>query len=140
MRGDPIHGSNTIARYCPFNSLDESGKPTSSSFSLRKDEPYLSANSLELAGGESLLQQLDRVRIDLETVLQLGAQARIATLNVDTVLEHVFEDSEDQRRLKVLHEPPPDSHCGIHNTREDDLLVEVLISECVNGIYPASGS
>lgn len=137
MKGDHISGSNTIARYCPFSSLDESGNPTSSSFSLRKKERFLSVNSLQLAGGDSLWQQLSQVRLDLESVLQLGAQARLATLHVETTLEHVLENSVDQRQLDVLHEPPPHSHCGIYNTHEDDLDVEILISECVNGHYPA---
>lgn len=137
MRGDPIPENYNVARYCGNSTLDENGDPSSSSFSLRKGETYLSVTCLELAGGDSTLDQLNNVRISLSQNLNLGANACLAILGVEFLIKHVLSESSDQRRLSVLHEPPPEPHCGIHNIKEDDMLVEALLAECVSVIHPA---
>lgn len=137
MANNPISRDHTLVRYCPFSSLNEAGEPTSSSFSLRQNEQYLSVNCLQLTGEIDLHRQLSAARNDLQLGLSLGAQACLATLGVDNVIEHVYRNTWDQRELAVLHEPPPHSHGGIHNMRMDDLEVEDLIAECVQAVYPA---
>lgn len=137
MNGDPISGGHTIVRYCRYETLDEDGYPTSSSFSLRPTESYLSVNCLQLTDRDETQHQLDQVRIDLQIDLALGAQASLATLIVETVVHNVLENTPDSRELSVLHEPPPDSHCGVYNMREDDIDVEDLIAECILAVYPA---
>ena len=79
----------------------------------------------------------------LATKLTLGSTAILAVLNVGDTQDHVRQNSQDDRDLRVLHRPdePPDkpdpSHSGIFDTSEDEQLIAELIAEMVLETYAA---
>ena len=79
----------------------------------------------------------------LGTKLKVGSTAKIAVLNVGDTQDHVRQNSQDDRDLRVLHRPdePPDkpdpSHSGIFDTNEDEQLIAELIAQMVLETYAA---
>lgn len=142
MRGDPLPDSNHIARYCkPTQAPD--GQIQATAFMLRSAEESLSVNWLECLNCSSREHEITEIRnIYASTFNRVGANAKIAVLNVGEVREKVLTESEDRRNLEVLHDPkedePPDpSHSGIYNLKPDDELIAELILETVLEEYSA---
>lgn len=138
VTGDPIPGSNHVARFCPSSTLDDDGRVTSASFMLRRDESgqpkeeYLSVNWLEEAGGEDRATQMNAVR-SLNT-LKKKKKDVFSVLNVGAVQELVRIGTEGSRAIPIRHMPedgpPPDpSHAGIFDTVADEDSIAGLIAE-----------
>ena len=79
----------------------------------------------------------------LGTKLNMGSTAILVVLNVGNTQDHVRQNSQDHRDLRILHRPdePPDkpdpSHSGIFDTKEDEQLIAQLIAEKVLETYAA---
>ncbi len=139
MQGECIPDDHNVARLCNrATSLDEENNPTAEAFKLRSDELYLSVNWIEflnLANAAQAIAELQRVYASKLTV---SKRARIATLNVRRVREHVRSGAH--RAIRVLHEPEERdrSHSGMHDIpkHDDALLVGELIAEVVEKLYP----
>ncbi|AIA31968.1 hypothetical protein Y981_11200 [Leptospirillum ferriphilum YSK] len=105
-------------------------------FRLRKNEEYLSVNWLEFLEKTTREEEIAEVRNVLRKKLTIGSQSRIAIANVGSLINHI----RAKKILKVQHEPelPDDpSHSGIFGYGIDDDLIEFMIAEVFQEIYPA---
>jgi len=135
MKGQPVPDNDHVARYCKPSTVVE-GEIQATAFMTREDEEYLSVNWLEelkcpdRASEIRELQDLYRRKFN-----RVAATARIAIVNVGTVLASVSSESPDQRLLRILHEPittPADpSHAGIYNIPSDDEIIAELITKVI---------
>ncbi len=143
MKDEPIPPDHHVSRYCGGGSLSKYGEVTGPSFFLKDDEEYLSVNWLELLKLGDRNSEIEEVRRVLGTKLGVGSTAKIAVLNVGDTQDHVRQNSQDHRDLRILHRPdePPDkpdlSHSGIFDTKEDEQLIAELIAEKVLETYAA---
>ena len=143
MKGEKIPDEHHVARYCGFTTLDEDRMVSASAFMLKKGESELSVNWLENLAKpdrQGEIATLRRVYSSKPKPLKVGAQAKIAVLNVGKTCRWVFERSPDRRKLSILHDPEvgDESHSGIYNLRfeEDDVIAEI-IAQAVSEDYPA---
>ncbi len=145
MKGDQIPDEDHVARLCAYSKLAD-GLPQPTAFMLRRDRPgcppeeSLSVNWLEYLNCPNRNSEIAEIRKIYRETFDVGAQARIAVLNVGEVREKVKTESPDRRILQVLHDPnePNDlSHSGIYNLRQNDHVIAELIAETVCGIYHA---
>ena len=144
MRGDKplVPDPDHIARYIkPTQAPDRQIQATA--FMLRLIDESLSVNWLEYLNCSSREHEISEIRnIYASTFRRVGANARIAVLNVGEVREKVLTEAKDRRNLEVLHDPKEDepsdpSHSGIYNLKPDDELIAELILETVLEDYPA---
>ena len=142
MKDEPIPPDHHVSRYCGGASI-LNGEITGASFRLRDDDEYLSVNwleSLRLGDRDGEIEEVKRV---LGTKMNLGSTAKIAVLNVGDMQDHVRQNSQDDRDLRIFHRPdePPDkpdpSHSGIFDTAVDEQLIADLIAEKVLETYAA---
>lgn len=144
MKGDQIPDQDHVARYCSYQKLAE-GLPQPTAFMLRRDrsgcppEESLSVNWLENLECPDRISEIAEIRRIYRETFNVGAQAKIAVLNVGEVREKVQTESPDRRILEVYHDPKPNdpSHSGIYHLRQDDHVIAELIAEIVRGTYPA---
>lgn len=142
MKDDPIPEKDHIARYVGGSKII-GDRVSGAAFQLRPDESALSVNWLEYLqqpDHESAIKALRRVFVKKGWKLQ--AKAKFAALNVGKTRNYVHDESEDRRKLDILHDPLPndESHTGIHNLRIDDDIIGDIIAELIEeeGVtYPA---
>jgi len=139
MKGDPIPDQDHISRYCSATRCTEKGQVTGVAFQLRPTDEHLSVNWLEFLQLANRQEEISEVRRILSSKLGLGAEAKIAVLNVGEILNYVRIQSPDRRNLSVLHDPKEDdpSHSGICGYQYEDHLIADLIAEIVQTTYPA---
>ncbi len=137
MKGDRLPPQDHIARYCGGSHISEDGQIAPTAFHLRHDEEYLSVQWLEYLKREDRPAEIREVRWILSGSMSLGTTARIGVLNVGEVCTYVEEATG--LNISVLHEPIPNdhSHCGIHDTSQDEDLIAELIAEKVLEIHSA---
>ncbi len=137
MRGDPIPDRDHISRYCSGMHCTENGQVTGTAFQPRQIDDYLSVNWLDFFHFADQRDKIREVRKVLR--LKLGANAKIAVLNVGETTSYVRTKSPDACNLSMLHEPEEDdpSHSGIYGFQYDDHLIADLIAEMVQKTYPA---
>lgn len=151
MKDDPVPDEDHVLRYVAGRHVDydEGGNPvvTGGGFIARpKDDNKPSYNWLECLKGtfEKRVQQVrDAARISY------GAKAKLAKLNVGCVIQHVRENTDDDRAVTVIHDPleeenghPPDpSHALMTNVPDENHpegeRLGDLIAECVCERFPA---
>ena len=143
MKGDRIPNDDHISRLCFPKHVDEE-QIQSTAFLLRKGEPDLSVDWLEVLNCPTRADEIKRMREVYSSRLTVGAKAKIAILNVGEVCEKVQTESPDRRRLDILHDPIDlengeidISHSGIYNLRADDELIAELILETVSETHHA---
>ncbi len=142
MKGDPIPASDHVVHYCSFTQLDDEGNPSGVAFRLKvRDgtlEDYLSVDWLEYFEEEPQTAKIEALRNVLRNFLNLGAQAKLAVLKVETLIKTVSEQIPG-RALTVQHEPLPQREChsGIYGLGEDDDVVADLIASLVAETHPA---
>lgn len=136
MSGDPLPPKDHVSRYCAFTTLLPDGRPSLTSFMVKKGQKILSVNWLEYFNLPDQEAQIAQVRQVIR--MNLGATAKIAVLNVGETIKKVNTNS-DKRTLAILHEPTEEdlSHSGIHGYGHEDVLVAQLIAEVVRETYPA---
>jgi hypothetical protein len=128
MKGDIIPNEDHIARYCRPMQIDD-GQIKPSAFLVRKNEPFLSANWLEILNCPSRKKEIAELRNIYAGKLHVGANAKIAVLQVGEVKKKVFEESDDKRALEIKHNPEDNDHSysGIYNLKHDDIEIARLI-------------
>ena len=134
MRGDRVPDQDHVARYCPFSKLSPDGQIQATAFMLRSDEVSLSVNWLEFLECSSRDNEIIEIRkIYSQKFRSVGAQAKLAILNVGEMRENVLTRTQDRRNLEVLHEPlvNDQSHSEIYNLRPDEEFIAELILETV---------
>ena len=138
MTGDKIPDLHHISRLCKPKHVQE-GQIQATAFMLKSDEEYLSVNWLECLDYSSRTIEINEIRRVLSIKLKIGARAKIAVLNVGEVCEKVLTETQDRRKIEVLHAPEDDdlSHSGIYNLRHDDELIAGLILETVQETHSA---
>ncbi len=146
MKGDQITNQDHVARYCSFQKLSD-GIPQPTAFMLKREklgrpaEKSLSVNWMEYLNCPNRENEINEIRrIYLRTFPGgVGAQAKIAVLNVGETREKVKEESPDRRNLEVLHDPKTNdqSHSGIYNLRQNDHVIAELIAQTVHESYSA---
>lgn len=134
--GDHLPLQDHTARYCPGTKLTEDDRPAPTAFHLRRGETYLSVEWLEALNQESRNDAISEAIAILSGKLRLGANARLAVLNVGQVCRYVREAS--LYSIRFLHEPElhDPAHSGIHDTGQAEMLIAELITEKVEAIYP----
>ncbi len=132
MKDDPIPNDDHISRLCFPKHVDE-GQVQPTAFLLRKGEPELSVDWLEILNCTGREEEVAKLRDVYSSRLAVKATAKVAILNVGEACENVREGSPDNRQLDVLHDPIGDdiSHSGIYNLIEDDELIAELLLEIV---------
>lgn len=142
MTGDQVPDSDHITRLCHPKHVPD-GQIQATAFMLKSGEVGLSVNWLEFLNCSSREDEIDEIR-NLYSLKfnRIGARAKIAIINVGEVREKVKTETEDKRKLEILHEPieddPPDlSHSEIYNLKPDNELIAELILEKVQEDYPA---
>lgn len=134
MKGDKVPDQDHVARYCPFSKLSPDGQIQATAFMLRSDEERLSVNWLEFLECSSRDNEIIEIRkIYSQKFRRVGAQAKIAVLNVGEIRENVLKKTQNGRNLEVLHEPLENdpSHTEIYNLRPDEELIAELILETI---------
>ena len=146
MKGDQIPDQDHIARYCSFSRLSDDGQPEPTAFMLKPAKPAeppeesLSVNWLEYLECPGRISKIAEIRRIYRETFDVGAQAKIAILNVGEVCDKVRTESPDRRILQVHHDPivPKDpSHSGIYNLRQNDSVIAELIADTVLESYSA---
>lgn len=140
MKGDPLPEQDHISRYCSAIHCTENGEVTGRAFQLRPTEEYLSVNWLEFLQLNDRQEEIGEIRKILGSKLTLGAKAKFAVLNVGETINYVRSNSQDARKLEVLHEPEVNdpSHSGIYyELGHDDNLTTDLIAEMIKETCPA---
>lgn len=138
MKGEAIPDSDHVARYCRASTIED-GEILPTAFMLREAEEYLSVNWLEALRRSDRASQMRDLQELYARKLRVGANARIAILNVGIVRSKVERESQDRRVLRVLHDPETDdpSHSGIYDIPYDDDVVAELIAQVVLENHPA---
>jgi len=146
MKSDQIPDQDHIARYCSFRRLSDDGQPEPTAFMLKPARPAeppeesLSVNWLEYLECPDRTSKIAEIRRIYRETFDVGAQAKIAILNVGEVCDKVRTESPDRRILQVLHDPivtKDPSHSGIYNLRQNDRVIAELIVETVLESYSA---
>ena len=122
MTGDPIPDSDSVARHCPFGTLDpETSMPTARAFTIRSDigEESLSVNWLEYLAPNNPTAGLDALRESPPR--RFGGQSKLAVLNVGDSKQLIADDLGIT--LSVVHDPHPnnESHAQIGNIRSEPM-------------------
>ena len=139
MIGDKIPEQDHIARYCQSTKV-ENGQVLPSAFMLRPTDKWLSVNWLEVLDCSSRVSEINEIRsIYTHKLNRLGARSLIAVLNVGEICQKVYDESEDRRKLEILHDPEENdpSHSGRYKLKHNDMLIAELILETVQETYPA---
>ncbi|MBI2231658.1 MAG: hypothetical protein HYU46_21485 [Deltaproteobacteria bacterium] len=140
MKDQPIPDSDHVARHCKTSTV-EGDEIMATAFMLREGEEALSVNWLEeLKCSDRASEVRELQDLYARKMTRVGAGARIAILNVETLQTEVENESPDRRLLRVLHEPELDdpSHAGIYGIPYDDReIVAELIARVVLEIHPA---
>ena len=142
MKGDVIPDDNHVSRYIGKSKI-VNGRISGEAFRLREGEESISVNWLEFFDLHDRNAEINEIRkafVNKERTL--GAQAIFAVLNIGNVKEYVQQESDDNRRLSILHDPeePVDmSHAGIYNAPKDDPSIGDMIAELIelDAIHPA---
>jgi hypothetical protein len=140
MRGQKLPDRDHIARLCPPKTAPN-GIITGAAFLLKPEEDGLSVNWLEFLNCSCREDEIKELRrIYKRKFNRVSKASRIAVLNVGTTCNTVFEQSPDNRRIVVHHQPdlPNDpSHSEVFNLRDDDELIAELIRRTVQENHPA---
>ena len=140
MPGPEIPGTDHVCRLCGATKCDENGRPVGDAFMLRPTDAYLSTNWLEFTGDPTRAAQLATVRRHLtDKGMKVSANARLAVLHLQTVIDHVRSWSTDARAITARHEPEPldPSHSGLYGYTAEDQLIADLIAQVVGEIHKA---
>ena len=144
MMNEPLPDGDHVARYCRRGGLDDNGEITPGAFMLRKStqtkppEDYLSVSWLECIGAAGLEACISALRQTHPMTRKEGDL--FAVLNVKETRDHVHNRSADQRWLRFLHLPLPDSepHSGIFDSGGDsEFDLATLIVETIKSAEPA---
>lgn len=141
MPGPEIPGTDHVCRLCGATKCDE-GRPVGAAFMPRPRDLYLSTNWLESTGAATRGEQLATIRQHLTNKgMSLLANARLAVLHLQTVIDHVRFNAPDGRTLAAHHEREPSdpSHAGIYGYTADDDLIADLIAQVVHEVHKARG-
>jgi hypothetical protein len=142
--GPAIPDEQHIARYCAQSTFI-GGKPSYLAFLLKPAtdkeprEPYLSAFWLEALTGTTTEERLADLRREVadKSILKAKKSAVYSVQNVGNTRRVVRERSRDDRLLRIVEEPPPAFHVGIHDTAEDEDTVAKALVESVLSYAPA---
>jgi|APSaa5957512576_1039674.scaffolds.fasta_scaffold88373_2 hypothetical protein len=144
MKGDTIPDKDHIARYCGFRNLDEDGQIGASAFMLnvKKNEKELSVDWLEFLNCSNREAEITEMRNVYANRLDVGKKAKIAILNVGNTLQEVQANSQDNRKLNIIHDPlvpegAQSPHSGIYGLKEDDDMIAELLAQCISESSPA---
>ena len=134
--GDPLPGSDHVARYCRPQLVDDSGRPKVEAFQRRPNEIYASVNWLECLNEPDRRASIAALRRVLAKKIDLGASGKLAVLSVGAISR--------LGELRARHKPEDDddSHagiCGYPEDHEDDLDVALELSMLIVEIFPARG-
>ena len=124
--------TGTVARYCKPSTLDEQGKPTSSSFQLRlPKEKYLSVFLLDFFSDPTEIEKIEQVKIEMQRKgFGLKKTGLFSTLDIEESKKYISNLISQQISYKELNLP----HCGIYH-ENDDLVISVLLSCCIKNCY-----
>jgi len=139
MKGDVLPDSDHVAHYCGGSTIQEDGEISAAAFTLRQNEEYLSVNWLEYLDSADRSSQIRNLQWVYASKLRVGANARIAVLNVGSLRAKVEQESPGRHTLRVEHEPEEDdpSHSGIYGLPQDDEIAAELLAQAVLEKYPA---
>jgi hypothetical protein len=138
VSGNIIPDNNHVSRYCkPTQIVDN--EIQASAFVLREIDEGLSVDWLEFLDCISHEEEINEVRSIYQSRFgKLRANAKIAVLNVGEIRTHVYEKTEDNRNLSILHLPfNNDTHSEIRNMRPNYEFIAELIAEKIQVSYPA---
>lgn len=139
MKGDRIPESDYVARYCrPMQVCD--GQIQATAFLLRDGEEGLSIDWLEIFKSKNREEEITQLRNAYNSRFsRIGANAKVAVLNVGHTSTKVIEGTIDKRKLRFLHDPKDDdiSHSEITNLKPDNELIAELIVETIRETHPA---
>ena len=137
MKGDPIPGSDHVARFCDRKYISESDGVEPGAFMLRKAETYLSVQWLEHLEKPTRKETIRAVREIFSKHLKVRHPAKLAVLNVETTRTLVAKTSG--YGIRLMHQPEPDNeaHSGIFDTDQNADLIAELILETIQEIHPA---
>jgi hypothetical protein len=141
MRGQKLPDQDHISRLCPPKTAPN-GVITAAAFLLKLEEESLSVNWLEVLNCSCREDEIKEIRqIYSRKFRRVAKASRIAVLNVGTMCNTVFEQSSDNRRIVVHHQPEPPidpSHSEVFNLREDNELIAEVILRTILENHPVS--
>ena len=140
MRGQKLPDQDHISRFCPPKTAPN-GIITAAAFLLRPEEEGLSVNWLEFLKCLCRKDEIRKIKQTYSRKLKVSKNSRIAVLNVGTMCNTVFEQSSDNRRIVVHHQPEPPidpSHSEVFNLREDNQLIAEVILRTILENHPVS--
>ena len=140
MRGQKLPDQDHISRFCPPKTAPN-GVITATAFLLRPEDEGLSVNWLEVLKCLCRGDEIKEIKQTYSRKLKISKNSRIAVLNVGIMCNTVFEQSPDNRRISVRHQPEPDidpSHSEVFNLREDNELIAEVILRTILENHPVS--
>jgi hypothetical protein len=140
MRGQKLPDQDHISRLCPPQTAPN-GIITAAAFLLKLEEEGLSVNWLEVLNCSCREDEIREIKQTYSKKLKVSKNSRIAVLNVGIMCNTVFEQSSDNRRIVVHHQPEPTidpSHSEVFNLREDNELIAEVILRTILENHPVS--
>jgi hypothetical protein len=141
----PLPDSDHIFRYCKKSQLDDDGLPSATAFMRRPpDEEYASVNWLEMLEGNTLDEQLSKLKeIFNSKNFQLKPNAKFALLNVGATISQTKAILPDFN-LPILYKPTvknnvviDNTHSGIYNLPfpDEDATVAELVAMSMISVH-----
>ena len=144
MKGDPIPGSDHIARYVPPSRIATDGRITGAAFELKEKpgrlEEHLSANWLEYLRLSHRTTEMAELCHVLRQDLTLSKNGRIAVLQVEQVKKHVRSESGRVLRIIHLEKQHDPSYSGIFEMSPEHMMIAELIAQVVLETHPVVNS
>lgn len=125
--------TGTVVRYCKPSTLDEQGKPTGSSFQLRRKsaEEYLSVHLLDYFDKPSEIENASAVKVAMQKKgFSFNENGVFSTLDIKQSRDYINQLISKKISYKSRDLP----HCGIFH-EYDDLVISELLSQCVLNNY-----
>lgn len=141
MKGDVVPDGDHVSRLCGGSHID-GGAVKAGAFLLGANHAYLSVNWLEALGLSDRTSQIAEIQRVMSTKRAVGRLARLAVAAVGEFRRVIQNESEDHREIRILHEPedhplkPDPSHSGIHDLKQDDLAIAVLLARIFSELHP----
>ena len=140
MTNNDIPDNNNVARYCSPRTINEDNMPTTSAFSIRDGEEYLSVNWLEYFGKLNMSESITQLQKIFSTLdYGIKKDGRFAVLMVKDI-KTVISAVSHIPQIKHIPMQDNDSHAGIYIKINEYTVAQVLarlIKNHPENVYPA---
>jgi hypothetical protein len=123
-----------ISRFCKASTVSSAGTIMATAFMLKPTHKGLSTHWLEFLSIYDRIRDINKIRQIYSNIFsRIGANSRIAVINVGRMVTKVRNESDDGRILEVQHKPLENdvAHSEIYNLLPNCELIAELIRETI---------